>query len=456
LVDLNQSTLRAVSLDLSQGKMTFAKTIARLEALFKGMMFDCRACGQCVLGKTGLICPMSCPKGLRNGPCGGTLNGECEVYPDKPCVWVRIHNRVGKDSLTCPELLPSPDARLFNTSSYLNSISGADENARSPLPYLDLGVKRIHQPVHTLSHLEKRLKTGVFVKTCEVRAPRGTDLSSIEKQARLVRDHFDAVNATAFLNAKPSLPSPVVAAKLAELGIDAVCQSTCRDHTKTSFISELLQNHISGVNNVLCLTGDSYAGVPKIKQVFDMDGALMIYEARHLRETGIVHFTGEKIIRAPEPFLGGAINPFTTPANVPIRRLKQKIAAGVDFIQTQIIFDVAEFARFMETVCAHGLHEEVFILAGIPVVTSPQSLPVLSKIPGVKFPEGARRRLEQAKDFKAAGVALAREIAFEVQEISGVAGVHLMLFGPDHLVLPEVIEGLTEEKLGRGLQATST
>ena len=433
--------------------MIFGKTIARVEALFKGMMFDCRACGQCVLGKTGLICPMSCPKGLRNGPCGGTLNGECEVYPDKPCVWVRIHNRVGKDSLTCPDLLPSPDARLFNTSSYLNSISGADENARSPLAYLDLGVKRIHQPVHTASNLERKLKAGVFVKTCEVRAPRGTDLSSVEKQALLVRDHFDAVNATAYLNAKPSLPSPIVAAKLVELGIDAICQSTCRDHTKTSFVAELLQNHLSSVNNVLCLTGDSYAGVPKIKQVFDMDGALMIYEARHLRETGLVHFTSEKISHAPQPFLGGAINPFTTPSNVPIRRLKQKIAAGVDFIQTQIIFDVAEFARFMEIVRAHGLHEEVFILAGIPVVTSAQSLPILSKIPGVKFPEGARRRLEQAKNVKATGVALAREIVSAVQQIPGVAGVHLMLFGPDHSVVPEVIEGLGDGKSNCGLKA---
>ena len=68
----------------------FEKTIARVEALLKGMAFDCHACGQCVLRQTGLICPMSCPKGLRNGPCGGTLRGECEVYLDKPCVWVRI------------------------------------------------------------------------------------------------------------------------------------------------------------------------------------------------------------------------------------------------------------------------------------------------------------------------------------------------------------------------------
>ena len=63
--------------------MIFEKAIARVEAWLKGTMFDCRTCGQCVLNRTGLICPMTCPKGLRNGPCGVTLNGECEVYPDK-------------------------------------------------------------------------------------------------------------------------------------------------------------------------------------------------------------------------------------------------------------------------------------------------------------------------------------------------------------------------------------
>src|SRR5262245_57936874 len=104
--------------------MVLGKTLARLEALVKGMAFDCRTCGQCVLRSTGLICPMTCPKGLRNGPCGGTLHGECEVDPSRPCVWVRIHHRTAHDEFTLPQLLPSPDARLFNSSSYANFLSG--------------------------------------------------------------------------------------------------------------------------------------------------------------------------------------------------------------------------------------------------------------------------------------------------------------------------------------------
>lgn len=428
--------------------MLCARLFARVEALLKGIVFDCRACGQCVLRQTGWICPMSCPKGLRNGPCGGTLHGECEVYPDKPCVWVRIHGRMAPDALTLPALLPSPDARLYNTSSYLNFLSGADKAAREPLPYLNLGEHRIRQPVQTRSQLEMRLKAGAFVKTCELRAPRTADFNTFDRLALLLREHFDAINATAYLNARPSLPSPVVAARLVKLGIEAICQATCRDHTKTSFIAELLENQMNGVNNILCLTGDSYAGVPKIKQVFDMDAALMIYEARYLRDKGVIHFTGETMSEPPRPFLGAAINPFTTPVNVPIRRLKQKVAAGADFIQTQAIFDVAGFRQFMELVCQEGINREVFILAGVPVVTSHRALAVLPRIPGVLLPEAIRKRLEQAKDCSAEGVNVARELVHEISHIPGVVGVHLMLFGPDHAVVPEVLNGIRKTPLG--------
>lgn len=423
----------------------FEKAIARIEGLMKGMLFDCHACGQCVLRQTGLICPMSCPKGLRNGPCGGTLDGKCEVYPDRQCVWIRIHHRTAKGDISLPQLLPSPDARLVNTSSYLNYLKGTDQNGRRPLAYLDLPRGRRTQPLQTDSRLEAKLKSGRFVRTCELRAPRSAGFERFQREAAAVGPHFDAVNVTAFLNARPSVPSPIAAAHLVRLGVEPVCQSTCRDHTKTSFISELVQNQMNQVANVLCLTGDSYAGVPKIKQVFDMDSSLMIYEARHLRETGLIHFTGEKMANPPRPFLGGAMNPYTTPEYVPIRRLAQKVAAGVDFIQTQVVFDVDGFAAFMKRVREAGLDQEVFILAGVPVVTSARALAVLPQIPGVKLPEDVKRRLEQADDIAAAGIELARQTVRALYDVPGLAGVHLMLFGPDHAVLPPIVADLPDK-----------
>jgi methylenetetrahydrofolate reductase (NADPH) len=415
------------------------KTIARTEAFMKGMMFDCHVCGQCVLDKTHLICPMSCPKGLRNGPCGGTLHGECEVYPDKPCVWVNIHKRREKKSGDdFPGLIRSPDARLFNTSSWLNKASGADEETTAYLPYPNLPRNRKQLPPQTDSGFEAALKSGKFVFTTEIRAPREPDLSAVRDHAQLLAPDFDAVNCTAYLNGKPSLPSPLVARELRLLGVEAICQSTCRDHTKTSFISELIENGINGVHNTLCLTGDSYVGIPKIKQVFDMDSALMIYEARHLREYGTVHFSGQSLKQPPRTFIGGAINPFTEPPHVPIRRLSQKAAAGADFIQTQLVFDMPRFADFVQRFRDAGLDRELFLLAGVPVVISKPALAFLPKVPGVWFPPEARQRLESAEDIRSTGMQLAAELIAAARQIDGVSGVHLMLFGADHSVLPEL------------------
>lgn len=382
---------------------------------------------------------MTCPKGLRNGPCGGTLDGKCEVRPDLPCVWVRIHSRTSQGNTDLPPLMPSRDTALSDTSSYLNFWSGADKSGRSPLAYPTLGQDRTRQIPQTRSKLEHLLKEGAFVRTCEVRSPRSADFTDMMLQLLSVTDYFDAVNATAYLNGKPSMPSAFTAAKLVAAGVEAISQATARDHTKTSFISELLTNHAGGVNNILCITGDSYAGRPRSKQVYDMDSSLMLYEARSLRETGVIQFTGDSLPDPPRLYLGAAINPFTTPQNVPIRRLKQKAAAGADFIQTQLVFDVERFREFMAQVVQEGIDRDLFILAGVPVVTSRKALAVLPTVPGVYLPKDIAHRLSSASNIKREGLALAREIAHEMSQTPGVAGVHLMLFGADNTVLPKVV-----------------
>ena len=101
-----------------------------LEKLTKIPVFGCKMCGQCVLHSTGLVCPMTCPKNLRNGPCGGVrLNGACEVYPDTQCVWVRAYDR--SQRLLWPheihELRPAVDWSLQGSSSWLNNLTGRDQ-----------------------------------------------------------------------------------------------------------------------------------------------------------------------------------------------------------------------------------------------------------------------------------------------------------------------------------------
>ena len=101
--------------------------IYQIEKWVKEKLFDCKSCGQCVLSHTAYICPMNCPKGLRNGPCGGTLNGKCEVIPEKDCVWMRIDQRkeIAPDTVHL-----TPEKELYNTASYVHFVNGKDRNTR--------------------------------------------------------------------------------------------------------------------------------------------------------------------------------------------------------------------------------------------------------------------------------------------------------------------------------------
>jgi methylenetetrahydrofolate reductase (NADPH) len=133
---------------------------------------------------------------------------------------------------------------------------------------------------------------------------------------------------------------------------------------------------------------------------------------------------------------------------MPVRRLKQKILAGVDFVQTQVIFDLKRFRSFMDIVTAEGLDRDVFIIAGLPVIISKKALEMMSGVPGICVDPAVKERFDKvaALDDPVAlvdeGIAFAREMIAEMRGIAGVSGVHLMLFGMDHTILPRVMEGV--------------
>ena len=114
------------------GYQRIEKPVVFLESLAKGFLFDCRMCGQCALGDSGMSCPMNCPKGLRNGPCGGVrANGNCEVEADMPCVWVEAWHgsQRMKHSDNILHLQPAMDHSLRGTSSWLRATAArAKEN----------------------------------------------------------------------------------------------------------------------------------------------------------------------------------------------------------------------------------------------------------------------------------------------------------------------------------------
>ncbi len=104
----------------------YIRAVDVVERVSKGIVFDCSDCGQCILRSTGMVCSMRCPKQMRNGPCGGAIDGKCEVHPDKPCIWHLAYERANTLHMTAKleRINPPLDWRLWGTPSWVNLLTG--------------------------------------------------------------------------------------------------------------------------------------------------------------------------------------------------------------------------------------------------------------------------------------------------------------------------------------------
>lgn len=415
------------------------KALLRSEEVSKGLVFDCRMCGQCMLQQTALICPMRCPKGMRNGPCGGpSLDGKCEVYPEKPCIWVEIYQRSRRVGLTGRvEKLQWPlDWSLQGTSAYGNVLNGkwfTPEWARvldQPRPVQRAG-----------SVLEEKLNAGQFVVTAEVGPPRSANPAALRKKAELLRGRVAAVNVTDNARGIARLSSLAGCLILQEAGVEPVLQMSCRDRNRIALQSELLSASALGLNNVLLLTGDHqcYGDDPAAQGVFDLDSISLLALARRMRDNSEL-LSGEKLPAAPRLLLGAAANPEGEPMDLQILRLAKKVAAGADFIQTQAVFDLAHFRQWMAGVRARGLHQATKILVGVLLLNSAERAAYLRRnVPGMRISDELVARLAAAPDQSQEGKHIARELIQSLGEIEGVAGVHIMTIAWENAI-PEILD----------------
>ncbi len=411
----------------------------RGEELSKGLVFDCRMCGQCMLQQTALICPMRCPKGMRNGPCGGSsLDGKCEVYPEQPCIWVEIYQRSRRIGLTGRvEKLQWPlDWSLQGTSAYGNVLNGKW--------FTPKWARVLDQPGSTPragSGLEEALNSGRFVVTAEVGPPRSANAAYLRKKAELLRGRVAAVNITDNARGIARLSSLAGCLILQEAGVEPVLQMSCRDRNRIALQSELISASALGLNNVLLLTGDHqrYGDEPGAQGVFDLDSISLLALARRMRDNGEL-LSGAKIAEPPRLLLGAAANPEGEPLDLQVMRLAKKVAAGADFIQTQAVFDLAHFRRWMGSVRARGLHQATKILVGILLINSAERAAYLRQhVPGMRISDALIKRLAAARDQRHEGQQIARELLQALGEIEGVAGVHLMTIAWEDAI-PEVLD----------------
>lgn len=409
------------------------KPVAAIERTVKGALFDCRMCGACMLAGNGMSCPMNCPKGMRNGPCGGVRpDGHCEVMPDMPCVWVEGWK--GSQRMRDPRRPQTPNPPVEH--HYAGKSSWLRVLRQEPWP-ASLVTQAPHPPqASSAGRLEALLRAGTFVITSECSPPDSADPNDVLRLVRHYEGHVDALNVTDAPSAHCHMSSMGVSLILARAGWEPVMQMACRDRNRIAIQGDILSAAALGVHNLLCLTGDGIGSGddPGAKPVFDLDAVSLLDTARRLRDDGLYR-SGRRLGGRPRLFLGAVDNPFVPPFDLRPMRLAKKIAAGAQFVQTQYCFDVPALERYMARVRDEGLDRQCYILVGVgPLVSARTARWMRTRVPGVHIPDDVITRLEQAADPEAEGVGICVDTIRRIRAIKGVAGIHLMAPKKEHLI----------------------
>ena len=301
----------------------------------------------------------------------------------------------------------------------------------------------VNRPVRANSRLERVLRSGRFAVTAELNAPDSANPEDVYRNALVLAEVCDAINATDGSGANCHMSSLGCCGVLTRAGYEPVLQVSCRDRNRIGIQGDLLGAAALGVQNVLCLTGDDVTAgdQPQAKRVFDFDSIQLLRTARTMRDEGMF-LSGRKLTTPPRLFLGAAENPFVPPFDWRPLRLAKKIEAGADFIQTQYCFDVPRLQQFMQRVRDLGLHEKVFILVGVGPLRSDKAAEFMrTKVPGVWIPDAVVERLAKTPPKQKAeeGKRVCIEIIQQVREILGVHGVHLMAYRQEETVA-EIVE----------------
>jgi len=428
-----------------------------LERAFKGLIWGCRMCGNCLLQETAFICPMACPKGYRNGPCGGSTPEHCCVDDSRPCIWYAIYQRAekmgrlemllevfppldwdktgtsalmdvyknlndfGKRKAFSTILRSSPDERKTKWNQFFKEIRqptwwNGDAEPHPPKP---------HEPV---SKLESLLSKGEFVLTAEIVPPAGEDFEKFDTRLNGLKDLVHAVNITDNASASSRISAFVCSQRALAHGIEPILQITTRDRNRLNLQAGLIGASAAGIRNLLLITGDHpNNGCPPFSHMdaWDLDSIQAVWIARKLRDDGIF-LDGRMASPSPKYFIGSAAAPFASEPRFQALRAEKKINAGAQFLQTNLIFDLSRFEAYLEELSKRNLLNQINLLAGIAPIRTLAAAKYLRQLPGIFIPDSIMQRLADTDNPEIEALKICLELIEGVRNLPGVRGLHFM------------------------------
>ncbi|MBW1900281.1 MAG: methylenetetrahydrofolate reductase [Deltaproteobacteria bacterium] len=289
-----------------------------------------------------------------------------------------------------------------------------------------------------LSSFKKALESGKFVVTSEVAPPKGTNLEKMRHHIELLNDKVDAMNVTDHQSSVMRFPSLGGAILVKEMGGEPILQMTCRDRNRLALQADLMFASSRGINNVLCLTGDSVilGDHKEAVGVFDLDSSQLLSTIRKLEKGKDL---GGNDLDGNVSFCAGAIvTPEANPLEPQLIKFEKKVDAGAEFIQTQAVYDLDNFKKFME----YANQFPVKILAGIILLTSAPMARFMNKnVAGVNVPKELIDEMASAPKGRALekGIEIAGRMVKRVKDEKMCAGVHIMAIGKEEIV-PDIME----------------
>jgi methylenetetrahydrofolate reductase (NADPH) len=288
------------------------------------------------------------------------------------------------------------------------------------------------------SPFKQLLGSGKFIVTSEISPPKGTNIEKIVHHIDVLKDKIDALNVTDHQSSVMRFPSLGGCLAIKERGGEPILQMTCRDRNRIALQAELLLAYTRGITNVLCLTGDAVVvgDHKEAKGVFDLDSLQLLRTIRQM-ESG--KDSGGNDLDGSIEFCAGAIvTPEARPIEPQLIKFEKKVEAGAEFFQTQAIYDLDNFAKFMQ----YARQFEVKILAGIVLLSSAKMAKYMTdNVPGIFVPQSLIDELANSPKGGALkkGIEIAGRMIAALKKEGICDGVHVMAIGREEVV-PDILQ----------------